>query len=157
MIIVAGFPGVGKTHYYNQVISFNPSIKIHDSDSSKFSWILNSGKKQRNPDFPNNYINHIKSLQGLVLVSTHPEVRSSLEENNLHYYLVYPSRLLKEEYLQRYRTRGSPPSFISLMDEQWDSFIDSVQSTEGCTHVTLTPGMYLKDVVGMMLIEALYE
>ena len=52
MKLISGFPGIGKT-YYKQKSELN----VLDSDSSKFSWIE---KDVRHPDFPQNYIDHIK-------------------------------------------------------------------------------------------------
>ena len=52
-LVVSWFPGVGKTHLFN-----NKEIDILDSDSSKFD----------KSDFPSNYIRHIKENLGKVLL-----------------------------------------------------------------------------------------
>ena len=56
--IISAFPGVGKTYFHER----NKRISI-DSDSSHFSWVKDengNNTKERNPEFQNNYINHIK-------------------------------------------------------------------------------------------------
>ena len=60
--LVCGFPGVGKSHLCRK-------MGWHDSDSSQFS---------HRDGWPNNYIEHLKSLRGVALVSTHKEVRAAL-------------------------------------------------------------------------------
>lgn len=80
----------------------------------------------RNPVFPNNYIQHICDNIGevdLILASTHHEVRTALELANLQYGVVVPAIECKEEYLQRYVQRGSPESFVKLLDDNWDAWV----------------------------------
>ena len=60
--IIAAFPGTGKSYYHKE----NPETTL-DSDSSRFSWVKDSegnNTKERNPDFPENYISHIKENIG---------------------------------------------------------------------------------------------
>lgn len=43
----------------------------------------------------------------------------------MEYILVYPDRSLKTEFIQRYIDRGSPETFVKMMEDKWDVFIDS--------------------------------
>lgn len=52
-----------------------------------------------------------------MFVSSHKVVRQALKDNNIFYYLVYPCRCIKDEYLQRYKERGNDPSFIEFIDK----------------------------------------
>ena len=55
-IIVSAFPCCGKTYYFEN----KKDLVVLDSDSSNFSWIKDengNNTKERNPEFPNNYIN----------------------------------------------------------------------------------------------------
>lgn len=146
-MIISAFPGTGKTHFFNE---FSKQVPVHDSDSSKFSWLETESGKVRNPDFPNNYIDHIKSIEssGIVLVSSHLEVRNALNFNNMRYYLVFPEIACKEEYLQRYKDRGSPDSFIQLLDKMYETWVDELLScnTPNCIKVVLGPKQYVTDV-----------
>ncbi|QDJ97297.1 hypothetical protein D6_0137 [Aeromonas phage D6] len=102
------------------VESPDTSVYLYDSDSSNFP----------KDGFPGNYIEHIKETLGrhkhvIMLLSSHEEVRSALRDNDLNYQLVYPGLDLKEEYLERYRERGSPEGFINLMESRWEEFVES--------------------------------
>lgn len=139
--VISGFPGIGKTFYKK-----NSNLNILDSDSSKFSWIE---KGVRNPEFPKNYIEHIKDSMykfDMVLVSTHKVVRDALVENNINFLLVYPEIDLKEEYIERFRNRGSDDSFIKLFEDNWDTFIYEMDNQKGCVVTKLKSGTFLSSI-----------
>lgn len=130
--IIAGFPGIGKSYSYNKRLS--DSI---DSDSSRFSWIITeTGEKIRNPDFPKNYIRHIKNNIGnvkYIFVSTHKEVRDALKDECIFFYLVFPGFGPLETYIKRYQERGSSSDFIELVRNNWMSWNQELYcETDGC-------------------------
>ena len=112
-----------------------------DSDSSNFSWIVSDGVKIRNPEFPTNYINHIKENIGkyeFIFVSSHKEVRDALLDNNIFFYLIYPNMYDKDKFIQRYKERGSPESFIELVLKNWDSWIRECEFCNvGCENISM--------------------
>jgi hypothetical protein len=131
-VIISGFPGIGKSNLVKRYPAFA------DSDSSTFD----------KADFPANYMTHIKGMIAAgksVMVSSHDVVRSALLENDLRYTLVYPAVRLKDEYMERYRERGSPEAFLKLMDENWEKFINQCATQNGCLHYVLSNGEYLTD------------
>ena len=138
--IIAAFPGTGKSMYHKKY----PDTTL-DSDSSKFSWIEVSkskgGVKERNPDFPQNYINHIKENIGkydFIFVSTHREVREALLDNCIFFYLIYPSKNRKKEFIKRYQDRDNIDSFIKLLDKNWNVWIRECEFCEiGCKQVRM--------------------
>ena len=80
--IISAFPGTGKSVYHEK----HPLTTL-DSDSSNFSWIEVDGVKLRNPQFPENYIEHIKKNIGIydfIFVSSHSVVREALVNNSIH-------------------------------------------------------------------------
>lgn len=130
-IIISGFPGTGKT----STILENEKKKKYillDSDSRQFSW-LDEAHTIRNPEFPDNYIQHILDNIGkvdFIFVSTHKDVREALHKNRLSFILVYPISDLKSEYMRRYRTRTtglSDPEFIDLMDKKFYDFVNECE------------------------------
>lgn len=144
-ILVSAFPGCGKSTFYNKYSTYSDTqneeykeasnCKILDSDSSEFSWIWKDGVKteERNPEFPQNYIEHIESEmlhQDIIFISTHQNVRQGLQEKGFSYYLVYPDRSMKEEWIKRYRERGSSEAFIQSLDENWDTYMDQMEAEQ---------------------------
>ena len=130
--IISAFPACGKTYAFEKLNE--NGYKILDSDSSKFSWMIeDNGIKVRNPEFLSNYIQHIKENIGkadYIFVSSHKEVRDALIENNIHFTLVYPDRNMKAEWIGRIFLRGSGEKFSQLIANNWDSWIDEMEEVE---------------------------
>ena len=94
-MIISAFPACGKTYAFEKMKSIK-GLNTLDSDSSQFSWMYitdeeyefkNRGKhdykerkiKVRNPEFPNNYIQHIKENMDnthYLFVSSHKRLRN---------------------------------------------------------------------------------
>lgn len=160
--IIAAFPACGKTYCFSN----NKNLSILDSDSSQFSWVnvidkeyeaKNRGKndykeryiKIRNPDFPKNYIEHIKENIGKVdyiFVSTHEEVRKALNESDIEFTIVCPERSLKAEWVGRCFLRGSGDKFCQLIADQWDNWLDQIENEEH-DYYKLKHGEYLSDII----------
>ena len=137
-MIYSCFPGTGKTHHANQ-------HGVHDSDSSEFSWV---SKGVRHPKWPSNYIDHLWGLSGTIFVSSHKEVRDALSVAGMEFSVIYPSSSLKDEYLQRYRDRGSPKSFVSLLSEYWEEWVVDMSKENRCVKaVELKCGQFVSDVL----------
>ena len=133
-IVIAAFPGTGKSYCTkNEADKFNGVL---DSDSSNYSWIKDSegnNTTERNPEFPNNYIKHIKDNIGkveVIFVSSHKEVREALEREGIEYVLIYPNAFQKDEYIKRYKNRGNSEKFVRLLDANWDEWIHECRSEE---------------------------
>lgn len=146
--LISAFPGTGKSHYYRN----NSDGKIIlDSDSSLFSWARDSlYNKIRNPRFPENYINHIKENLGkadIIFISSHKEVRDALVKENLDFYLIYPERGNKQEYVERYIQRASSAPFIGLLQREWDNWITELEEQNNCTHIELKSNEYITDIL----------
>ncbi len=130
--IISGFPGVGKTEFFKNQEGHGKTCL--DSDSSNFSWVKDengNNTTEKNPNFPNNYIEYIKDNIGkvdIIFVSSHEAVRKALEEANLKYVLVYPELSAKEEYIRRYKERGNSETFISFISGNWDNFINDMKN-----------------------------
>ncbi len=164
--VISAFPGTGKTRLHQDTDLF-----VLDSDSSRFSWVEQHG---RDICFPDNYMRHAQTAMGIteveyiqrnldsteivpirrgvgfadiVLVSSHDLVRKALVTRGIDYTLVFPDRSLKDEYIERFKERGSPQGFIDLLDTNWDKWISELESQEGCTPVRLQQGQFLSDVV----------
>ena len=148
--IISAFPACGKTYVFE---NFNDKV-ILDSDSSKFSWVMVANQKVRNPDFPQNYIRYIKENIGkadYILVSTHENVRRALEEAGIDFYLIYPDRSLKEEWIGRCFLRGSGEKFCQLIADNWDNWIDGLEEdSKKHKFMKLLNNEYLSHVIRFM-------
>lgn len=147
-VVISGFPGVGKSF-----ATCGSDVRILDSDSSVFSWI---SPGVRDPLFPSNYMGHIRNNLGpadVIFVSSHDTVREALQSNQLPYVLIYPNRCLKDEYLERYRRRGSSENFVEFIANHWDEFIDSIERETYPRLVRLGPSVYVADVLSGILAQ----
>lgn len=136
-VVVSAFPCCGKTYAFK---NYQDKYSILDSDSSKFSWIyeaekdkygntLRGVKRVRNPEFPNNYIEHIKENIGkvdIIFVSSHLQVREAMEEAGIRYCTVYPQKEMLNEWVGRMYRRGSSDDFIKFQIEHWDEFMHKI-------------------------------
>jgi hypothetical protein len=142
-IIVSAFPGCGKSY----CTQYGKNLIIHDSDSSKFHFLDEKGES--NPDWPNNYIQHIIRLKSrgyydVIFVSSHADIRRVLKDNGLRYLLVYPERNCKDEYLQRYRHRGSSLSFVERLEANWQDWLQFCWE-DAAVKLVLGTGVFLTE------------
>jgi hypothetical protein len=148
-LIISAFPGTGKTHCFN-----NPpeGIKIFDSDSSQFSWIMDNGSitSVRNKEFPANYIKHIKenlNKVDVIFVSSHKDVRNALIKEDLPFVLIYPAAYLMSEYILRYLKRGSPERFVETVRINWETWmedLDTYRFRDKVVHIVLRRNSYIE-------------
>lgn len=153
-VIISGFPGIGKS----TLLELRKDLQIADSDSSKFSHTYDeNGNKIVNPDFPMNYMSHIKSLIGkvdIILVSTHEEIRNALVQEEIPFNIIYPSKKLKAEYVGRYYLRKSPETLINKIADSFYEWIDDIdEMTEETVHKFKIGeyGAYLSDIIKNIL------
>lgn len=129
-VVVSAFPCCGKTYAFEH---YQDKYSMLDSDSSKFSWVYKFGlgeyEKVRNPEFPKNYIEHIKENIGkvdIIFVSSHLQVREAMEEAGIDYITVYPKEEMLNEWVGRMYRRGNDYNFIKFQIEHWDEFVNNV-------------------------------
>lgn len=147
--IISAFPGCGKTECYKKYQDPIHEFIVLDSDSSTFD----------KTEFPENYIKHIKENVGkvdVIFISSHQAVRDALKKDKelmemddkfkCRFIIAYPSKEQKENYLERYKLRGSSDKFIKLLSDNWDNWIDSMQhETLGAKYLMMDS--YLTDWV----------
>ena len=153
------FPACGKTWLYEHQEDYG--LKILDSDSSQFSWmeyqVHNKDYKQgektikfRNPDFPNNYIKHIKENIGkydCIFVSSHASVRDALDAEGIDFTIVYPESSCMAEWVGRCFIREKNGEDGCGAEAMYNNFYDwhSECFETGITHkeIVLQPREYL--------------
>jgi len=164
--IYSVFPACGKTWLCENQEQLG--LKILDSDSSYFSWVWecpendergmyspNARKtKERNPSFPQNYIDHIKcklesGKYDYIFVSSHASVREALDAAGIDFTIVYPSADLMAEWVGRCFIRdknGESGCNPDVLLENWYQWLGECEIT-GCTHkeIRLKAGEHLSD------------
>jgi len=131
--VISAFPACGKSYCFN---NHQEDFTMIDSDSSKFSWVKDSegnNTTERNPKFPQNYIEHIKENIGkvdVIFVSSHEVVRKALADNGIKTIIVYPNKNLKSEWIRRFIERGNNETFISFISDNWEKFIDDIENED---------------------------
>lgn len=132
-VVISAFPACGKTYAYDNFQSSD--LVIADSDSSEFSWIKDSdgnNTKERNPEFPKNYMEHIKSLVGevdIIFVSSHKQVRKALVDEGISFITIYPDITERNAWVGRMYLRGNNKSFIDFIYNNWkDMMLESLYS-----------------------------
>ena len=148
-LVISAFPACGKSYYYNT----HKDSKVLDSDSSQFSWVYKEDStKERNPEFPANYIQHIKDnldKQDIIFVSSHEQVRGALYNAKIKFVLVYPATTMQEEWGQRILNRGSSEEFCKLIMDNWKPWTRECLNDElASQHYSLTKTHpYIDDAV----------
>jgi hypothetical protein len=146
-VVVSAFPCCGKSYAYKNYQNY---YSILDSDSSDFSWLKDengNNTKVRNPEFPGNYIEHIKDNLGkvdIIFVSSHLAVREAMQAANIRYCTVYPKFDVLREWVSRMCHRGSDENFIIFQIEHWAEFTTKIDSEpHGYKLYRLGEGEYL--------------
>lgn len=139
-LIISAFPGTGKTY----LKEFRPDLTIWDSDSSSFSKL---------PDFPQNYVDHIKKgielNADIILVSSHENVRKALFDNEIPFITIVPELEQKDDYIQRYKNRGSSREFIDLISNNWELWLGGMYWKNNV--YLLFKGEYLSDIIDQLI------
>lgn len=160
-IIIAGFPGVGKSKAAEVLKGI-----VYDAESSDFHWIKQTNNKidaaskieanLLDPCWPDNYHTLIKVLayetEGIskykdlvyICISTHEEVLSYLRKYHIPFVIAIPDD--KDKTIARYRERGNSESFIKKLEENWDEWMDNFKKYD-MPILRLGADMYLSDVL----------
>lgn len=146
--VISGFPGVGKS-----IAATDWSDKGYrtiDLDSTPYS----KGSIQCDVgaiDWIDLYVDDIRrySLEyDFILVSSHTEVRMRMAERKINFWLVFPDKKCKAEYILRYMYRGDPDTFIELLKGRWEVFMDGCLQEQFGRQVVLSgDNMYLNGVL----------
>lgn len=140
--VICGFSGIGKSTAEKR------GNRIIDLESSLFSRSMENNK-ERDPDFPANYIGYLEKIIGdyqYYLLSCHKEVRDELKRRGINYIIVLPTVDQKNEYLKRWLKRGSPIEFIKSMNDRWEDMIASCEEDDA-PKIYLSSDEYISDLI----------
>ena len=146
-IIIAGFPGVGKS----QAAKIIPGV-VMDVESSDYHW---NEDKTLNPLWPDNYLDYVKILletDGLknyrdllyICISTHNQTLERLRKLQIPFIIAVPED--KEETIARYKARGNSEAFVKQLEENWETWIEDFKKYE-MPIITVPKGYYLSELL----------
>ena len=155
-MIIAAYSGAGKTtfaaRFENAADAVNmPWHRILPPKESE------DGEREKgradvltDPLYPENYIVNILRSEreyDYVLIPTDMEVvRRLREEYGRKVVLCYPADELKEEYRERFVSRGNSEEFLDLFIGDWDVFLGPVREYKDAVHIVMGAGEYLTDL-----------
>lgn len=150
-LVISAFPACGKSWTFEK---YKDKYIILDSDSSQFSWIkdeFGNNTNDRNPEFPKNYMNHIKENLGvadIIFVSSHLRVRQALSDNNIPFVTVYPQSFCRLEWVGRCYLRGNDKKFIDFINTNWNSFMSDIKTEPyGERLIRLSHNQWIDDIL----------
>ena len=132
-MIISAFCGVGKSYLCN-----------NDNYTEVECW-----EYSNDPNFPKNYVKEVKKqlkTNEIVFISTNPVVLDELKRQGLNFILLYPDVSLKDEYMSRYKSRGSHKDFIETLDKHWYSWLTELEEYQ-CNKIKVRQGEYLSDYI----------
>lgn len=155
-MIIAAYAGTGKTMLANMYPQ-----QFTDFVCMPYKYILEETGDCReagkaNPDnimrdeWPFNYISAIEAEMKAdkhILIPTDLFVLTLLREENISYILCYPQRDAKENYRQRFISRGNTEQFIDIFIGNWDNYISAFEQDTFGRYIVLKPSEFLSDVI----------
>ncbi len=164
-MIISAFAGCGKTYLFNEQdwIMFNTvterkHFSFLDSDSSKF---------EKEPNWVEKYIEHIKSKIGTVdfiFVANHDCVLQALKESGMPFVVVTPDnspwlsekerQLIKQQWFGRFVLRDNShisnfSEWLEHLKDRYDvkTSLEHVEKYNPVSHFTLKENQYLSDII----------
>lgn len=161
--IIAGFPGTGKSTFckqYQNAIDFGcmpfkysnffefarkyATETIKASEELDFVWNWQEQYAQALMDAYEEYPDQ------MFVIPSEGRILEYLEQKNLSFFLVYPCREARIEYVERYRKRGNTELFIEIFGEEeaWEQWMTMIRRPY-CYGISieLKSGQFLSDVI----------
>lgn len=136
-IIISAFCGTGKTYLCNT------SDRFVEFECWKYD----------KDNFPENCLVDIKSnihKVDIIFISTNPTVLIPIVKMGITVILIYPNLKLKDEYINRYKKRGSSNDFISTLSKNWERWLIEIGGLGGCQHIILKRRQYVSTVLATL-------
>ena len=155
-IIVAGFGAIGKTTLgkkYDNVIDMESGM--YQWDNTGFEHIpyeLRKGKKERpkNFEWPDNYhkaVIEMTEKYDVVLTSMHWHLLDFFEENNIEYYLAFPTLDSEEVLEKRCYKRGNNKVFTDKLKINLYDWNEKIKKYHPKKLLRINKDEYLEDVL----------
>ncbi len=139
--IVCGFVGTGKS----SIMKYCEDVKAIDLDTVYFKKI---------EGWENVYAQcaiALSNMYDIVCITSYIQVMKLFNKHGIKWWLVYPDRNLKLEYIERAEKKNTDPEYIEQFFNKWDDHIDDAQDVPNSHKIVLKSGQYLSDVVYKIL------
>ncbi len=140
-VIVCGFFGIGKS----SVSKYRPDIKFYDLDAKAFV---------KQPGWEKIYVDCALALRkdyDIVAIKSSDKVMHLLNEKGIKYYLVYPNRFAKRDFMERAIKNKYSREWIEAFFLEWDRYLEEVEEEDCENKVVLQSGEYLSDIVDRLV------
>ena len=140
-MIIAGFPGVGKTTLEEKYPDHFKDYPVHLDDPSQWGDV--SVVDQAHSEF----IDAVSVESKHVFCLPTKAILDRLINAGLPFIVVVPRVEDKDIYMKRYRKRGSDSVFLELMDEHWEKWLEVIDQMKNLKVITLRGYDYLSSVI----------
>lgn len=140
-MIIAGFPGVGKTTLEEKYPDHFKDYPVHLDDPSQWGDIGVVDQV------------HSEFIEAVSVESKHvfclptKAILDRLINAGLQFIVVVPRVADKDIYMKRYKKRGSDSVFLKLMDEHWEKWLEVIDQMKNLKVITLRGDDYLSSVI----------
>lgn len=144
-----GFPGIGKSSLkLDGLTVVDADCRLFEFKGVSNSNLHSNGEQrsfERDSSYPQNYIDYIKSVDAdIVLLNCHLSLLEDIDKESV--LVVYPSRWLLSEYMERYVSRGDSVSFVSYMISEAPRMIEYINRSDFKKYQVFTVNTYLNDL-----------
>lgn len=155
-IIIAGFGAIGKTTLgkkYSNIIDMESGLYQWDnSQMENVPYELRKGHHNRpqNAEWPNNYYNAILEATkqyDMVLTSMHWHLLDFFENNNIEYYLAYPTLDSEEILERRCYERGNNEVFTKKLKVNLKNWYTKLKNYHPKELLIISKDEYLEDTL----------
>lgn len=135
-IIIVGFYGIGKTHFFNNYKDYLTirDYSVYDLEDYSFYWIQNEVfvTLNRNPNYPNNYISFLKKLidkdeKTIIMIPSKLEIIENMISSGINdFMIVCPKINLKLDYITKYDELKNG-AFTLWLYENWENILFNLE------------------------------
>jgi hypothetical protein len=140
-VIVCGFFGIGKS----SVTKHRPDVSFYDLDAAHF---------KKEPGWEQMYVDCAMALRydyDIVAIKSSDKVMNKLTEMDVPYYLVYPNKYAKRDFIERAIRNNYSRDWIQNFFSKWEQYIEEVEDDENAKKIVLQNGEYLSDIVDRLV------
>lgn len=140
-VLVCGFFGIGKS----SVSKYRPDVKYYDLDAKSFV---------KQPGWEKVYVDcalALKKEYDIVALKSSDKVMNLLNSLGEKYYVVYPSRHAKRDFVERALKNNYSREWVKEFFARWDSFIEEIENDRQGNKIILQSGEYLSDIVDKLV------